>query len=96
MTVELKFILERNNTLNNMAKEQAVKLLWILGQSERSGNDIVDDLARFGTEQSTIRSEPMVGISYAYQKTCRLDGKERYNVDRYQRLQTSQSHYRRE
>lgn len=54
------------NTLNNLAENRGVELLWISGHSGFRGNEIINYLPRLGAEQRVMCPEPAVGISYPY------------------------------
>lgn len=85
--------MECQNTLNNLAQKETVELLWIPGYSGRSGNEIVDNLAKAEAESPIPGLKQTVYISYTQlMKYFRLwQEKLRKGVDRVKWLQTSQS-----
>ena len=62
-TTTLLLVWECFETLNNLATENRVTLLWISGYSGTKGNEISDRLAKLAARENFIGPELVVGVS---------------------------------
>ena len=65
-----KCVLECKELLNNLAKENIIKINWIPGHEGYKGNEIADRLANIGTNQETVRElfKPIIPVATSVTK----------------------------
>jgi hypothetical protein len=49
--------------LNDISAQHVVRLFWVPGHAGVRGNEIADELARGGSAQRFVGSEPVLGVS---------------------------------